>query len=72
VILGYVIVGMLLGMISAAISLFLGASLLWALVIYSAVGGLGTLLSAAIVYALSRFSERGSLIKTCKWFLRGD
>jgi Zn-dependent protease with chaperone function len=72
VVLGHVIIGMVLGMISAAISLFLGSSLLWALVMYSVVGGLGILLSAAIVYALSRFSERGSLIKTCKWFLRGD
>jgi hypothetical protein len=63
---------MVLGMISAAISLFLGSSLLWAIVVYSVVGGLGTLLSAAIVYALSKFSERGSFIKTYKWFLRGD
>jgi hypothetical protein len=72
VILGYLIVGMLLGMIAAAISLFLGSSLLWALIMYSVVGGLGTLLLAAIVYALSRVSEHGSLIKTCKQFLRGD
>jgi len=72
VVLGHVILGMVLGMIFAAISLFLGSSLLWALVMYSVVGGLGILLSAAIVYALSRFSEHGSLIKTCKWFLRGD
>jgi Zn-dependent protease with chaperone function len=58
-ILGYLIVGMLLGTISAAICLFLGSSLLWALVIYSIVGGLGTFLSAAIVYAISRLSEHG-------------
>lgn len=50
VVLGHVILGMVLGMIFAAISLFLGSSLLWALVMYSVVGGLGILLSAAIVY----------------------
>ncbi len=71
-ILGHLIMGMLLGMISAAISLFFWASLLWALAIYSIVGILGTLLSAAIVYTLSRLSERRSHIKTCKWFSRGD
>ncbi len=47
-IVGYLIIGILLGTISAAISLFMGSSVLWAIVIYCAVGGLGTFISAAI------------------------
>lgn len=61
VVLGHVILGMVLGMISAAISLFLGSSLLWALVMYSVMGGLGILLSAAIVYALWVVGLRGTV-----------
>lgn len=60
-ILGYAINGMLLGMISAAISLFLGSSVLWPLVVYTAAGSLGVLLSAAIVYVLSKLSESGTI-----------
>ena len=58
VVLGHIILGMVLGMISAAISLFLGSSLVWALVMYVAMAGLGILLSAAIVYALTRLRKR--------------
>lgn len=57
-VLGHIILGMVLGIISAAISLFLGSSLVWALVMYVAMGGLGTLLSAAIAYALPRLRKR--------------
>jgi len=66
VVLGHVILGMVLGMISAAISLFLGSSLVWAFVMYVAMGGLGSLLSAAIVYALPRLRKRGSPSEECK------
>lgn len=65
-VLGHVILGMVLGMISAAISLFLGSSLVWALVMYVAMGGLGILLSAAIIYVLPRLRERGSPSEECK------
>jgi hypothetical protein len=52
--LGYLLIGVLLGMISAGISLLLGGSVLWALAIYVIAGISGVVLSAAIVHVWSR------------------
>lgn len=46
-ILGYLIIGALIGMIAAAISLFLGASFILALGIYSTFGGFGAIFLTA-------------------------
>lgn len=53
--LGYLLIGVLLGMISAGISLFLGVSILWALAIYVIAGIFGVFFSATIVHVWSRF-----------------
>ncbi|AML52580.1 hypothetical protein RC74_16055 [Falsihalocynthiibacter arcticus] len=50
-ILGYLIIGMLLGTIAAAISLFLGSSVLLALAVYSGVGSLCMLILAVFLYS---------------------
>ena len=53
--LGYLLIGVLLGMISAGISLFLGVSVMWALTIYVIAGIFGVFLSASIVHIGSIF-----------------
>lgn len=53
---GYLVTGILTGLVSAAISLLLGSSVLWALVVYAAAGSLGVLISAAIAYVRSELS----------------
>lgn len=50
-VLGYLIIGMLLGTTAAAISLFLGSSVLLALAFYSGVGSISVLILAAFQYA---------------------
>ena len=52
--LGYLLIGVLLGMICAGISLLLGVSVLWALGIYVIAGLFGVVLSASIVHIWSR------------------
>lgn len=56
-IVGHLIVGILIGTIAAAISLFFGSSVLWALGIYVAAGNLGLVLSAASGYVRSELLE---------------
>lgn len=46
----YLIIGMLLGTIAAAISLFLGSSVLLALAVYSGVGSISMMLLAIFRY----------------------
>ncbi len=53
----YLGVGVLSGAFFAAIGLFFGLSILWSLIIYCAAGGLGVLISAAIVFYRARLSE---------------
>jgi membrane protein YdbS with pleckstrin-like domain len=48
-IISYLIVGVLIGAVSAGISLFLGYSVWWSIVVYSAAGALSMFLSAAVV-----------------------
>ena len=50
-ILGYLIIGMLLGTTAAAISLFLGSSVLLALAFYSGVGSFSMLILAVFLHA---------------------
>ncbi len=49
-ILVYLIIGMLLGTIAAAISLFLGSSVLLAIAVYSVVGSISIMLLAVFRY----------------------
>lgn len=74
-ILGHLIIGILIGVISAAVSLFLGSSIVWALFIYVAAGCLGLLLSAFIAFVRSVLSESDTVntrlpsISSHFWFL---
>lgn len=57
-ILGYLIIGILLGTIGAAISLFLSSSVLLAFAIYSGVGSISVVLLAAFRCAQQTLIER--------------
>lgn len=59
-ILGYLVIGILFGTISGAISLSLGSSILLALAVYSGVGSLGVLLLAIFHYARSTIVNSSS------------
>ncbi len=53
-------IGVIIGAISAAVSLVLGYSVLWSLFVYSAAGILGMLLSATIIYTWPKLPKVGS------------
>jgi hypothetical protein len=57
-VLGYLIIGMLLGTTAATISLFLGSSVLLALAVYSGVGGICIMLLVAFRYAQQTLIEK--------------
>ena len=54
----YLIIGMLIGTIAAAISLFLGSSVLLALAVYSGVGSISVMLLAIFRYMQLTLIER--------------
>ncbi len=54
----YLIIGMLIGTIAAAISLFLGSSVLLALAVYSGVGSISVMLLAIFRYTQLTLIER--------------
>ena len=57
VVVRYLIIGMLFGTAAAAISLFLGSSVLLALIVYSGVGSFSILMWAVFLYTWSRAAE---------------
>jgi len=67
----YLIIGMLLGTTAAAISLFLGSSVLLALAVYSGVGSISVLILAAFRYAqqtllIDKKATKGSIPARCR------